>query len=1773
MQAIDLLRAELERLFELEELLEISRDYLGLDPETVGQAFAKAPFARALCEHCDQNDALEALCDVMLLKRWEATQAVLAIRTALAASEESIRDGSFADFEDLREFAEGPSAISYLARRGEQRFRIKILKWQRARDRRMLNRFAALTRSIARLNPSGVPRGLEFGVAEGRSYVAHEYVAGTPLAAGLSGGPLGRFTELRDKLRGVLLALSTLHENRLVHGNLHLNNLIWAEDPERVVLVDAGWDLLRPSLQLNRSFDREDHEPASTASPESLRGLPQDPRSDVYSLGVIFYQLLTGKPPFDPTDPLRAALGHLSESPVPPSRLAEPGAIGPLLDEFLLELLAKNPHDRPADAGSVLARFDQLASAASADELDSEQLNSLVAQLQANPTDPEVAQTLEWKSRGSDLAPSAAEALLSAARLDLRREHGPDDQSIENGEDAPWRRTLMLSAARLFANRGDTRERASEIYGELMTKTPEDVVVRTELLDLKRRMRKFDEVVELLLTDGDRAANASERARAFTEVGRIYEQDLGHPEQALVALTQALCEDPKDAKLGGEIERLAGSKVELWNELLETLMGTINREGIPTEDRMLLLERAGKWWTERAERPDLGASCFQTALDHSPGADFALEGLGQVYRRTEEWADLVGVLRRRAERAPIPSVRRDLWFEAAEVLEHRVGDREGARALYERVLSEDPQHQAASALARIYERLEDFPALVRHLEERLRFLPDRESGPALCRISDLLAQKLGQPAEAARKLEEALEKDPSNLDLLRALEHLYPRLGRFRELTLNLERQIECSATPRQKLELLERLAALHEREFLDYESAASCLNRLLEIDPQDSSALEALARNTRALERWEDLARIYDRHQQLVQDPKQKIPLLLERARVLAAELGSAERATSAYKAVLALDPEEPHALFALSELREAAGDTREALPAIESLARKAPTPEAQAELWVRAAKLFEGHDREAAIQRYELALEAYPKNEAATAGLIEAYTQIGDVPALVRLLEKQVEHVDGDLAKGALLGRIALHYRDDLEDPQKAEEFGKRARRFDPNHTGALLLLGDLAFEGKRYLEAGKYYELLADHAEALDAASVTRSLMHRVEAFLRVGLAERALSPLEQLLEMQPGELSIRMRAADLVFEHGPAERACELYAEIAETLPEDFAVRERARILYRLGETLRRSGRASEAIAPLNQALELDPTENDLLRALAESHEALSDWAKAIEFKQRFLESSSGEQRVLGLLEISEIAANKLNDRALATQSSLAALDEQPEDRRVLTRLMQIYSEDREWHKLLDVVLRLANFVDDPEQRVKYLNTAAMVTARQIGDTERALEFYDKVLEIDPTFEKAIIGSIDLLKSREKHGAVAELLKRRFELASAANNQATMVASCDELGQLYETVLESIPQAIDAYEAAQTLDPENSERKERLRRLYHADPEKTLDKAIQCEHETLRGNPLLAEPYRVMRRLYTKTRQADQAWCACQALSVLGLAEPNEQRFFERMRSETAAPAQSVLSDEAWAKFLVHPSASPLLTDIFALIEKALIARRSVPLAELGYDERWRLDVPRHPAPICQSLHHASDVLGVALPPCYQNPNDTGGISLLFTDPPSLALGDIALRSDVPLGAAAFLAAQKLANLRPGMIARHLLASGTALKAWLIAAVRLSSPTFPVPPEFEGAVNEAFEALQESVRGQARDQLTRVVVELLTTGASLDLKRWVKAIDLSADRAGLLIAHDLTSALDVVRASEPEASSVPIAERIGELLRYSVSSEYFAVRRSLGISLES
>src|SRR4051794_37833790 len=183
-----------------------------------------------------------------------------------------------------------------------------------------------------------------------------EYVAGETLEQMLRRrGPIP-WREIVDLGLQICDALHYAHEHGVVHRDLKPSNLMVSEKGQ-VKLTDFGIakDLDATALTATgRTLGT-----AAYMSPEQIRGTPAvSHKTDLYSLGVVLYQMLTGKPPFEGTSPVVLMHLHLNEPPPRPS--AKVAEIPRALDDLVISLMAKAPADRPWDAVAVTVSLTEL---------------------------------------------------------------------------------------------------------------------------------------------------------------------------------------------------------------------------------------------------------------------------------------------------------------------------------------------------------------------------------------------------------------------------------------------------------------------------------------------------------------------------------------------------------------------------------------------------------------------------------------------------------------------------------------------------------------------------------------------------------------------------------------------------------------------------------------------------------------------------------------------------------------------------------------------------------------------------------------------------------------------------------------------------------------------------------------------------------------------------------------------------------------------------------------------------------------------------------------------------------------------------------------------------------------------------------------------------------------------------------------------------------------------------------------------------------------------
>lgn len=244
---------------------------------------------------------------------------------------------------------------------------IKALKPDYRRDPELGARFLREARAAGALNHPNIATIYDVGEADGVPYIAMELIEGRPLDTVLQAQ--GRMPFERVLALGAQLAaaLAYAHSLGIVHRDVKPSNILLSSDGKTVKLLDFGVARIGESDgQLARTQAGQMIGTPRYMSPEQALGLPVDPRSDLFSLGAVLYEMVTGRTAFDATGLATLALQIAQEKVTPIERTA--ADCPPGLRQIIDKLLAKKPDQRFADGGQLLQALDRESAALRAED-------------------------------------------------------------------------------------------------------------------------------------------------------------------------------------------------------------------------------------------------------------------------------------------------------------------------------------------------------------------------------------------------------------------------------------------------------------------------------------------------------------------------------------------------------------------------------------------------------------------------------------------------------------------------------------------------------------------------------------------------------------------------------------------------------------------------------------------------------------------------------------------------------------------------------------------------------------------------------------------------------------------------------------------------------------------------------------------------------------------------------------------------------------------------------------------------------------------------------------------------------------------------------------------------------------------------------------------------------------------------------------------------------------------------------------------------------------
>lgn len=1221
----------------------------------------------------------------------------------------------------------------------------------------------------------------------------------------------------------------------------------------------------------------------------------------------------------------------------------------------------------------------------------------------------------------------------------------------------------------------------------------------------------------------------AERVEALLQAGVLYADALADPAAARTAFQAALATDPGNGEAAARLEADAESR-EDWQTLSGLLL---DRFGAATDDesRVDALRRLRPVFEERLGDVDAAFFVLRKLLDLDTSSH-RLDEIERLAAATGRWDDLVSAYDALLV-GETGAAAADLATKAARVLLEQEGKTE-------------------EALDRLRGALEGAP----------------EHRPALELLAEALAVA-GQGLEGARVLTRVaglLEGDEKAAVLAQAAGAAESAAG-WAEAVLHHQARAVL-LPPDEAAAVWVHIGELHVAHLGSPGMARAAFEHALTLADGTTAAWDGLEELARATGDTTMLRNVLQRRAKAATGTEREQAALAHMAE-LATEAGlDGDAQAELLRRRRALGADDPALLDTLIELAHEGERWDEVVELLGERAARLPDADAVPVLLEQARVL---HGQLAAPVRasrvLEVALERKDGDPATQDALIAAYRDSQQWPRLAQILESRgIGEADGARQVALLVeaGQVSAQH---LRDDGRAIAIFETALEMAPNDATAARELAAIYSEqghGERALPLVQVWASQVDAEADPDGA---------LEAWTAVGRAadsvlrhDAAADAYGKAAAISPSNVDARVGLAAALSATDRVEEAMEAWRAALELPGLPDAVRSRAQTA--LGELAMQSGSTEESRTLLERAHTQSPQDEKVLRDLIGACDRLEDWAAAVRFRMELAKLVSDRvERGAVLMQAGDIAHDSLKDVRAAIEAYRAAQVNLPNSKATAARLLRLFLDAQEYEEAIDTLRRLIELEEDPKKKASHRLTLALIYRDHLRDDRRAVAYLNETLDDDPLRLEAFEALDSILVRRKAWEEQAESYDRMLErIGEIPGQEALAFRLLRNQAEILTSVRQFEP-AMFALERARALKPTDPDTRFALARLMEMD-ESMLEDAIAEYQTVIQIDGGRAEAYRLLRRLYTRTRQADAAWCACGVLCLFGQADDKEQAYYEAHRQGALKVAHTIKTEDTWPRHLYADGQDPQIGALLLGVYRALPERFDTDSFDaLRLTERNHVDL-RVRTSFSSFGSTIPRILGVEKPEFYLSA-DAKGIRRLHLAQPAFVLGP-----DVHDGLKGkrlrFTLAKALAYLHtPHRVATALPAA--QLQAALEAAYMLLTGNEEQVLRAPELVQDWFRALGRSMGDAERTALRPHAETLFRTGMRPDVAAWQAQVEMTANHAGLLLCNDIEVAIECMEAEPWSHSKLTVKDKTRDLVRYAIAPRYHVLRKTLGIAL--
>ena len=391
-------------------------------------------------------------------------------------------------YEIVKSIGEGGMANVYLANDKilDRKVAVKVLRGDLSSDDRFIRRFQREALSVSNLSHPNIVEVYDVGEEDGQYYIVMEYIEGKTLKQLLKKRESLTLPEVIDIMTQLTDGISHAHESYIIHRDIKPQNIM-IEDDGRIKITDFGIAMALNATQLTQTNSVMGS--VHYLPPEQASGKAATVKSDIYSLGILMYELLTGTVPFKGDNAVEIALKHMKDK-IPSIRKQDP-SIPQSVENILLKAAAKNPRNRYDTAKEM---HDDLLTCLTEEHANDKKITFEYPENDIDDSTPITTNKPPKKKveKPSESISEDTEDLATEIKQEDIEENQENDEESDSFDEPKKRNTLIIILASFFL----LLLISISVFWLITTKEVEDIVV-PDVVNLT-----LDEAIEKLTKEG-----------------------------------------------------------------------------------------------------------------------------------------------------------------------------------------------------------------------------------------------------------------------------------------------------------------------------------------------------------------------------------------------------------------------------------------------------------------------------------------------------------------------------------------------------------------------------------------------------------------------------------------------------------------------------------------------------------------------------------------------------------------------------------------------------------------------------------------------------------------------------------------------------------------------------------------------------------------------------------------------------------------------------------------------------------------------------------------------------------------------------------------------------------------------------------------------------------------------------------------------------------------------------------------------------------------------